>query len=367
MQKTNQISENVLPRQSHEISLKQLILSLRRTFNYVLSKWLYLVIGVTMGGVIGFYLALEKKTLYKSELTFVLESGEKNGGLSGYANMASQFGLNLGSSGGGAFERSNLLELMNSRMMIEKTLMTSVIIDGKNATLAEHYIDIKGLRNKWKENNPKLASIHFLPDANTSNFSLEQNSLITAFHNTITNTNLIVGNKDKKSTIMSISFEFENELFSKYFTEILAKEVSDFYIETKVKNLRNNITILKFQVDSVRRKFNSAVSSAASSVDANPNANPALSSMLKVPFQTKQVDAQANQAMLIQLMQTLTMTQNSLREEMPLIQIIDIPVLPLPKQDFSKLKSLIIGGVLGGILVVFFLVIVSFLKRVMSE
>jgi hypothetical protein len=46
-----------------------------------------------------------------------------------------------------------------------------------------------------------------------------------------------------------------NELFSKYFTEALVKEVSDFYIDTKSKKSRENMLILERQTDSIRREL----------------------------------------------------------------------------------------------------------------
>jgi len=53
---------------------------------------------------------------YTATLTFALEEGESGGGsLSG---LASQFGYNIGGSGGGAFTGYNLLELMKSRRLI---------------------------------------------------------------------------------------------------------------------------------------------------------------------------------------------------------------------------------------------------------
>ena len=53
---------------------------------------------------------------YTATLTFALEEGESgDGSLSG---LASQFGYNIGGSGGGAFSGDNLLELMKSRRLI---------------------------------------------------------------------------------------------------------------------------------------------------------------------------------------------------------------------------------------------------------
>jgi hypothetical protein len=49
-----------------------------------------------------------------------------------YANLASQFGIDIGGSVvGGVFKGQNLLSFMVSRSMIEKTLLTTVDINGK--------------------------------------------------------------------------------------------------------------------------------------------------------------------------------------------------------------------------------------------
>jgi hypothetical protein len=69
-------------------------------------------------------------------------------------------------------------------------------------------------------------------------------------------------------------------------------------------------------------EFNAAISYVAISIDANPNANLACQ-VIKVPNRLREVDAQA---MLMELIKNLAVSQISLREETPLIQIIDKPV-----------------------------------------
>jgi hypothetical protein len=40
--------------------------------------------------------------------------------------LASSFGFDLGGSGGGLFTSSNIIELMRSRLVVEKTLLNPV-------------------------------------------------------------------------------------------------------------------------------------------------------------------------------------------------------------------------------------------------
>jgi uncharacterized protein involved in exopolysaccharide biosynthesis len=45
-----------------------------------------------------------------------------------------------------------------------------------------------------------------------------------------------------------------------------------------------------------------------------------------------------------------------LRKETPLIQIIDRPILPLPKERFGKAKGILMGGFLAGFFMAFGLI-----------
>jgi UDP-glucose 6-dehydrogenase len=57
--------------------------------------------------------------------------------------------------------------------------------------------------------------------------------------------------------------ETTDEMFSKLSSEALINEVSRFYIETKTKKSASNLGILQFQVDSVKRQLNNAISGIA--------------------------------------------------------------------------------------------------------
>ena len=348
--------------EADEISLKELILKLQEWYRYLLTRWVIIIsIGIVGGGV-GLAYAYSQKPVYTAELTFVLEGGTQGGGLANYAGLASQFGINMGGGGGqGVFVGENLLALMKSRLMIEKTLLTTINVNNRRITLAEFYIDINKLRKKWAKENPKLKDIRFLSGANPSKFTTEQNSLISSFHNALIGNNLFIDKQDKKSSIIALRVNSENELFSKYFAEVLAKEVSEFYVETKTKKSADNLRILQYQTDSIRRALTISMMGAATSADENPNPNSARQ-VLRVPFQRRQGDVLANQAILSQLVQNLEIAKMSLRTETPLIQVIDRPVLPLKKTTPDMLFSFIKWDIVVSFFVVVYLIIHRFLN-----
>lgn len=348
--------------QGEEISLKDLIIKFKGWNNYLRTKWITISFSILIGGLLGITYAYLKQPIYTAELTFALEEESSSGGLGGALGLAGQFGLDLGSGGGGVFEGDNLQELMKSRYIVESTLLTPIQIEGQSTTLADLYIDFNNLRNKWKD-QPKLQRLSF--DQNVRSSSRLRDSVLKAFYKTISS-NLMVTKKDKKLSIISLTVSSSNEVFAKFFAEILANNVSDFYVETKTKRSAENLKILQNQTDSVRRALNAAISGVASSIDVNPNPNPAIQ-LLKVPSQRRQVDAQANQVILGELVKNLELAKIALRKETPLIQIIDRPKFPLEKKQVGKLRSFLIGSFIAGASSLLFLILTRIYRQILNE
>jgi hypothetical protein len=274
--------------------------------------------------------------------------------MGGAMGLASTFGFDLGGGGGGLFTSSNIIELMKSRLVVEKTLLNPVQVAGREISLADYYIQIYELKGGWSK-KLTLANINFPVNADRAKFSLEQDSILQTISARLTTNNLVIALKDKKVSIISLTVTTESELFSKLFCEQLLKETSDFYIETKSKKSRLNVDLLQHQADSIRAELNGAITGVAAASDNVYNLNPAYN-VKKTPSTRRQVDVQANTAILTQLVAQLEMSKVSLRKETPLVQLIDRPILPLEKDKVGRLKSLILGGFLAGFLTVLYLV-----------
>jgi len=346
-----------------EVTLKDVILKLMEWWRFLLSKWKTIVFVGLLGAALGVTYSFIKKPVYIAELSFALDDEKAGaGGISAAAGLASQFGIDLGGNGGGgAFTGDNLLELMKSRAIIEKTLLFPVNLNNKQQTLVQVYMEF----TEFYKHKPELKSINYLPGADRSKFTLQQDSVLGLFSASIAQGALSVEKVDKKLSIITVKVTSENELFSKYFTEMLVKNVSDFYIDTKTKKSSRNVSVLQHQTDSVRAELNSAISGVAATSDVNPNPNPALQ-IIRVPSQRRQVDVQANIAILTELVKNLELSKISLRRETPLVQVIDRPILPLEKKKFGKLKGIVFGGFIFGFLTAVFLLSRKLLRDVMK-
>ncbi len=347
--------------QNDEISLKELIEKGKEWFDYLLSQWKIIVFAAVIGAALGLTYSFIKKPVYTATLTFALEDEKVGGGLGGALGLASSFGIDLGGSGGGAFSAANLTELFKSRSMVEKTLLSAVTVDDKKISLAEMYIQNQEWRKAW-EKKPNLAKLEFLPNANRQKFTRIQDSIMGVMYANLSKSALSVAQKDKKISIISIDVSSENELFSKYFCEALVNEVSDFYVETKSKRAKENMLILERQTDSVRRELNGAITGVAVANDNTFNLNPALN-VRRAPSARRQVDVQANTAILTELVKQSELSKVTLRKETPLIQIIDKPILPLAKERVGKVKGGILGVFLIGFLTILSLIVTKILKK----
>ena len=348
-----------------EISLKEVFIRTSEWIKYLISKWLIILLFGILGGLIGLTISLIDKPTYKATLTFAMEEdkGAGSSGLSGALGLASSFGIDLGGAGGGGvFASSNLGELMKSRLIIEKVLFNPISVNNKTLTLLEYYIETNKLRNSWV-NIPDLKNYQFSINSDRSKFTRNQDSVIMSIHQDLINDkNLKISQKDKKVTILTIEVISNNELFSKLFCENLAKETSEFYIETKSKKAKNNVDVLQKQVDSIRYQLNNAILGVAVEVDNMYNLNPARN--IKVAnSKKKQIDVQSNTTLFTNLLVQLELAKITLRKETPLIQLIDMPIMPLEKQKIGKLKSLIFGGLIASA----FAILLLIFKRVVSN
>jgi len=347
--------------QNDEISLKELIDKGKEWFAYLLSQWKIIVLAGIIGAALGLAYSYTRKPIYTATLSFALED-EKSGGLGGALGLASSFGFDLGGSGGGMFTGSNLTELFKSRSMVEQTLLTPITVNGKSISLAEMYIENNKWREKWSV-KPQLAGIQFLPNANRKSFTRVHDSILGVMYTDLSKNGLTVAQKDEKVSIINIDVKSNNELFAQYFTEALAKNVSEFYVDTKSKKSRINMAILQKQTDSIRRELNGAITGVAVANDNTFGLNPAMN-VRRAPSARRQVDVQANTAILTELVKQSELAKVTLRKETPLIQVLDRPILPLAKERFGKAKGILLGGILAGFLTVLVLIMRRVLKRI---
>jgi uncharacterized protein involved in exopolysaccharide biosynthesis len=341
---------------SENVSISELIFKLKSWFKYLLSKVLYIIAFTLLGALVGVVYSIFSKEIYTAKTTFVLEEGDRSaGGLLGqYGGLASMVGVDIGGAGGNIFQGDNIIELYKSRLMIQRTLLAPVgdnPMDGKR--LINLYLDLK----QGKDAHNLRNSLNFSTDP--KRFSRVQDSILQLAVDDLNKRSLSVTKPNKKLSIIEVEVKSKDELFAKSFNEQMVKTVNDFYVQTKTKKALKNLAILQHQTDSVRAVLYGAINSAAAVSDATPNLN-STRQILRTSGERSRFNAEANKAILTQLVQNLELAKISLRKETPLIQVIDSPVYPLKKQKIG-----IVGGFFIGAFITFILtVIILTLKKI---
>jgi hypothetical protein len=344
---------------SDEISLKELIQQIGETWGYLKIQWVKLLLLGLLGGLGGFFYAKYQKPEYTAKLTFALaEGGDKVGGL---GSIASQFGLDImGGSSGGAFSGDNLLELMKSRLLIEKTLLTAVDSGGKQKLLINQYIDFhKPNKPKPRKPTDPVAVTFTVDKVDPEQFSLAQDSFLAQVCADLAKEHLTVSKVDKKLAIVSVTFKGKDEWFAKYFTQVLTQNVTEFYVETKTRQMRKNVTMMEHKVDSVKQALGRAMYGVASEVDGNQFL---VRGVAKVPQAKKQLEIQVLSTMYGELLKNLELSRALMAKEQPLIQLIDQPRFPLEKESFSMAFALLGGLFLSSFLGILLLLLIRWWK-----
>jgi len=315
-------------------------------YKYLKTKWIAISIFVLLGIIAGVMFSITRKPKYTAQMSFTIEQSSAQSGIAG---LASQLGVSLGGSKESIFEGYNIIAFFQSRLMVQKTLLSEDTFEnGKKELLANRYVEFNHFRDSWKK-NPKLRNVTF--SANEAPDRV-RDSLLGQFVQQIIYGQLDVDKADKRLTILTLTYSCTDELFSKAFAETLCKNVIQFYTNTLIEKTVHNIDVLQRQTDSVRARLSHSLINVAASADAVPNANP-YKKILVVSQQNKTVDAEIDRSALLTLASNLQAAKISLNQETPLIDFIDTPILPLDVIKIGKIKAGFVGGFIGMIVSIF--------------
>jgi len=331
-----------------------------KNLNIVIGKllqkwWLFLIIGL-LAGLAGIYYASRQKLLYKSSLTFALD-GNSDGNMSAAMSLASQFGLSMG-GGKAVFSGDNILEIMKSRSMVEKALLSVDTFDNKPYTFIEYFLE--------QNQSPKSVErkVHFPVDQPRSSFSYSQDSLLFDCYNKFVQSYITADKPDRKYDIYEVNVLNPNEKFTKDFTDSLVAQTNNFYTTICTNKAKQTLDILERRVAQMKGKVNSSIGSRAESQDIN--LNPAFSAA-EVPVLKEQANIQVYSAAYGEMFKNLEIARYNYLKQIPLMQIIDPANYPMMKVKMSKLKTAIIFAVVACFITAFILWIIALFQLKTEE
>lgn len=340
-----------------EVSLKDVILSIREWLHYLLSKWKVLVIALVVGGLAGIAYSYFSPRKYVAKTTFVLDDDSQDaqtlGALAGLSNV-----LGGGSGNGSLFSGDNIIWLYTSNRMLGKTLLDTAMRDGKKIILINWLLaldsDLKDADNKLRAADKRYQGF---PDQllDRQQLSRTQGQLLNAAIAKIRSKYIQVSNENNTVGIVGVTVVSREELFSFAFANKIVALVNDFYVNSKTQKEQEQVAVLQKKVDEFNKSMGASMHQAANAADAIPNANPMLRG-LQVKPQREIVDVQVNSAIYTTMVQQLEMAKVALAKETPLIQVVDAPELPLTAVHWGFIKAVSLFGIIFVILTLILLI-----------
>lgn len=346
-----------------KISLGYLIQRLRYWVLFILSKWLKIGIGAVAIMLVVLAYNYLKPKVYFAKTTFVLDK-ESAGGLGDLGSLASLAGVNLGGLAEGSvlFQIDNIQELYRSTRMLEQTLLTPVLINQEEQLLIKRFTDSNKLSSDWLKEG--ITPDSFNKPRET--FSRVQDSLLKESVKLINEKFLYVDKPNRKTTILEVGFSHKDEVLARVFTEIHVQNVNQFYMETRTKKSLANLKILQNQTDSIKQVLDESLLRLAELDEKYPNPNP-LYKTSQVPYQKAMIDVQANSAIYQEVVKQLELAKVAHRNQIPLIQIIDRPRYPLQDNRWRLFKTVVYGGVIGGLIMIAYLLLSQIVHIALKE
>lgn len=350
--------ENTIQQNSDEISLRELIQKFRLAWIFLLSAWKKILIFSLVGAFIGLGFAFLRPIKYTSKLSFVVEDAKSSVG--GLASLAGQFGFDLGGAGGGGiFSGDNVLLFLKSESLIRETLFTPYDESGK-ITLVDRYAEARKLKEDWLDDQ-KIGPINF-SQYSKGMIPRKEDSLLQEIISDIIESDLSVTKPDKKASFIEVKVSTRDELFSKLFTERLVKIATDHYVESKTKTKAVNVAKLQLKADSLSALLNNKTYVAASSQQTLVDVNPALRTV-PIASEISSREKTMTATVFAEVIKNLEVSKTILNQETPVIQIVDQSTFPLPKEKVSKIKALLIGGILAFLLICCFLLVQKWIRK----
>lgn len=330
------------------IQLKVLLVSY---FLHLRKKAVIISVIVVTGVLVSFAWNFTAAPSYQAKCTFVLE--EKSGGGGGISGLASQFGFDLGSLGGGSgnfFSGDNINDIIGSSTVMDEVLISKT---DSVTTLADLYLDASGMRNAygWKG---RLKEFSFAKNIITEKDNNLKDTALLVIREKILDNSLLIDKSNKKGSIFGVQIKSSNPVFAKLFTERLVSVTSKMYIDIKTRNLTGNISKLEKRADSLRQLYGSKSRQSYSQqiLDANDAFKMNLSNT-----EISQRDKSVIFEIYAEVMKNLEVSRMLLINQMPVIQILDRPRDPMVDVRTPLLKliaiAFVLSMVLGIILVTF--------------
>ena len=333
-----------------EASLKDVIVTISDYKNELKKRLLIILAVAIIFSLIGFAFSKSQEDKYNAVISFIVEEQSEGGNLSALSGMANLVGIDMGGGASSSFSQQNIIELLKSRKIIERTLNNKCEIAGKSDLFLNHYIHINNM----------------ITDSSTVNLSSNHynDSITSIVWFRIINKDMEILFQNDESNIINLSFESLDDELAKNFTEIVIDEMSEMYIDYQTEKSRNTLDNLQSRSDSIFKSLKRSEINFAKVKDNNMRVMTASGRLEELQYMR---EVEILQAVYLELRKNIELTHMSLLNETPLIQLVDKAVLPLKNINRSTLFWIVIFSFLGVFTVCFIIILRKLVRDALEE
>jgi hypothetical protein len=326
-----------------QFSFKDIVMKLVSFKNLIVRNWKVLILTIILGtaGGYAFEIFNRKPPVYIAKIVFNMESGGSGGG--GLSDLASAFGISSGgSSSPGLFVGDNFVELLKTKNLYNRAVLSRVKVNGKEEIFGNYYLRASGILKDELEDDIEMQTFKFTHD-NYKDATPNERAKVRLVQNYLM-PYTVVANDSKKATFLALAVTSRNDTLSYIWANLYLKVVTEFYKETKTQKSRELLDLMVNRVDSLKRVLYSTQSAAARFADQNQQI---IVQEGLVQQQRLQTNSGQIQGMYFEAVKNLDNIKFSMAKETPLFTKIDEPELPIsPEPDPAK-KVIIIGALIG--------------------
>ena len=242
------------------LTVKIMIARIGQARQYLMKRWFPLLCaGATFALVCTAYFYFKSAT-YSAEISFALDEPSSEVTSAGFADLPGGLGLRQSPDPGGTVfsTLNNVTELIRSRLLIEKTLKSTVTVGDHQVVMADFFLDSLDYRTSWISER-KYLHLKFNKDTTDESTNRMINALLGRMYDLLTAKIITVEKKGKGTSILGVKCTSTHELFSKYFIETLISNTEFYYTETRTQRAKINLVFIQGRTDSVRKVYNSAL------------------------------------------------------------------------------------------------------------
>lgn len=344
------------------LNLRQVVLFIKKYYIEALRNWKAILFCIILSISYFLYQAIKTPITYSASLSFMLNENEGGIGLGGAAAI---LGSIIGDEA--SYSLDKILELSKSNRIINESLLSVGVVNGKVDFFANHIIEIYNLKDTdWKNDTTLNKGFRF------SHNELEKfNRREAAALKSIT-VKLVSGYKEpplfltsysKQSQIMRLILRTTNEELSINLLKQIYDNLGTFYINKSIEKQKFTYEVIIDKADSLKSLLNGKEYAKAKFNDSNRGL---ITEATKVPSYRLNRDVNILNIMYSEAIRNAEVADFAIKSKVPFIQAIDIPYAPIKPEKKSKTMALLLGVLTGFLLGFFYSIIKTVLKEALE-